>query len=591
MKKFRSILVAIIIASLVIVSAGCGKKAATNADKNVVTNPDLTIYSWDDMWNTYPEWKDAKDWFEKKYGGKVTNRFDSYGNFPIVVQAAVSAGKSPDLIEFYDGWFPQFAVSNIIAPCDAYLTPNNSLYNMKLMDKYKWNGKYTIITTKSMSTMNLVVYNQTLFEENGQKTPRQYFDENNWTWENMAKVGMALTQDTNKDGIIDQWGFSTWYTVDLALQCNTGAGVINIIDNKPVDMFNTSVTIQALQLGQDALLRDKWINPTADFYTSFPAGKLAMTEGWDDFDKFYLVNFDNKFKVDVAPMPVALQGSRNTYTGAIFGACLVNGAKNPVGAIAFFDKVCEYKEAYDSGKKVSKDSSTRAFSPELRATIRKWRNSFTQLTQIGFGLSSVQSVYSTAIGEMCGGTPPATAVAKYDAQLMDAVNKALNEKPPVIEPFVALAPEDFETGTLGYMTTDGCSPEATVAVTTDAAEKINGTTSLKIVAPANKDTVDVRTDETKLKIPSFHLYHVTFNYKIIKGTAADGQFTVSIRPKANLLDGAVAFGSIALTGKDGESGQFAGDILVDSQQTNSVLVISNTKGGTIVIDDISITEK
>jgi ABC-type glycerol-3-phosphate transport system substrate-binding protein len=49
----------------------------------------------------------------------------------------------------------------------------------------------------------IILYNKEIFDNNDIILPSI---ENPWTWNNVKIVGTQLTQDTNGDGIIDQWG-------------------------------------------------------------------------------------------------------------------------------------------------------------------------------------------------------------------------------------------------------------------------------------------------------------------------------------------------------------------------------------------------
>jgi multiple sugar transport system substrate-binding protein len=52
-------------------------------------------------------------------------------------------------------------------------------------------------------------YNATLFEQAGVPGPRDWPDNPDgiWTWDNFLEVAQALTQDTDGDGEVDQWGY------------------------------------------------------------------------------------------------------------------------------------------------------------------------------------------------------------------------------------------------------------------------------------------------------------------------------------------------------------------------------------------------
>ncbi|MBQ3491435.1 MAG: hypothetical protein IJA74_02665 [Oscillospiraceae bacterium] len=51
-----------------------------------------------------------------------------------------------------------------------------------------------------------VKYNRTMMENYGVKTPQEYIDEGNWTWETFMEVARACTKDTDGDGKLDTVG-------------------------------------------------------------------------------------------------------------------------------------------------------------------------------------------------------------------------------------------------------------------------------------------------------------------------------------------------------------------------------------------------
>jgi len=52
----------------------------------------------------------------------------------------------------------------------------------------------------------VVYYNKTMFENYGEKTPKEYFMEGNWTWETFAKCMEKMTADIDSDGTLDTYG-------------------------------------------------------------------------------------------------------------------------------------------------------------------------------------------------------------------------------------------------------------------------------------------------------------------------------------------------------------------------------------------------
>ena len=52
----------------------------------------------------------------------------------------------------------------------------------------------------------MLYYNKTMFENYGVKTPKEYFMEGTWTWENFLKCNEEMTKDVDADSTIDTYG-------------------------------------------------------------------------------------------------------------------------------------------------------------------------------------------------------------------------------------------------------------------------------------------------------------------------------------------------------------------------------------------------
>jgi len=75
-------------------------------------------------------------------------------------------------------------------------------------------------------------YNKTMFENYGVKTPKEYFMEGTWNWENFTKCAVEMTKDIDSDGDIDTYGVnndSMYALVNTWKQDETGK-LISTID-------------------------------------------------------------------------------------------------------------------------------------------------------------------------------------------------------------------------------------------------------------------------------------------------------------------------------------------------------------------------
>jgi multiple sugar transport system substrate-binding protein len=118
----------------------------------------------------------------------------------------------------------------------------------------------------------VLYYNKDLFDAAGLEYPQR-----DWTMEDMKTAAMALTQDTNGDGKIDQWGYSfPWWPLLLEMY---NATIWN--EDATACTLNSPQGIKAIQTVVDGRYVDKYA-PDADQlaeqgeWDMFIAGKLAM---------------------------------------------------------------------------------------------------------------------------------------------------------------------------------------------------------------------------------------------------------------------------------------------------------------------------
>lgn len=140
--------------------------------------------------------------FKEKYGGTLETTIAPMEQIQQKIVAAISSGDSPDWISLHSGNYPRDCIKNIAIPLNDYEEYyggfDDELWDKNVMEQYSWNGKYYGIA--SHGDPIYIIYNKTMFENNGLKTPREYWNEDNWNWDTFREVAMALTQDNRGQG-------------------------------------------------------------------------------------------------------------------------------------------------------------------------------------------------------------------------------------------------------------------------------------------------------------------------------------------------------------------------------------------------------
>ena len=141
----------------------------------------------------------ADEW---AYLNNVTLSYDGDYNANTIL-GAINSGERPDLL-MMNQEIPGAANMGIAkAFTEEEYKAISDIIGTSLLDCMYYNGKcYGLILPWSGATW--FQYNETLFEDYGAKTPLEYYQEGNWTWDTMEKCFEAVTKDFDGNGKIDK---------------------------------------------------------------------------------------------------------------------------------------------------------------------------------------------------------------------------------------------------------------------------------------------------------------------------------------------------------------------------------------------------
>lgn len=151
-----------------------------------------------------------------------------------VMTAAIASGQSPDL---YFGYsiYPSGANLGILQDISSEYDFITKKYGTNTMDPMKFKGAYYGVSAP-WNELLMVKYNRDFFEENGIKTPRQYFEEGTWNYENYIKCCKEATLDLDSDGKLDTFTASSHQMSKLlvmsAFNENPDGTVVNTFDTE-----------------------------------------------------------------------------------------------------------------------------------------------------------------------------------------------------------------------------------------------------------------------------------------------------------------------------------------------------------------------
>ncbi len=141
------------------------------------------------------------------------------------------------------------------------------------------------------------VINLDLFEREALPDPFELYESGEWNWENVEKIGRAVTRDTDGDGIVDQWG-SAFIDAGMMVFSNGGAVTRLGDDGRIYYALDESASIEALRkLGE-------WENELGISYGDYQMREFVTGRTALGFMPFWQINpNDYDFTHAVLPLP------------------------------------------------------------------------------------------------------------------------------------------------------------------------------------------------------------------------------------------------------------------------------------------------
>lgn len=119
------------------------------------------------------------------------------------LMAAIAGDTTLDVYQ-YSEQFPAVANLGMLQPIDEYWDYFVELFEGYDIEPYKLEYKGHVYGISApVGNAMMIRYDRTLFEDLGVKTPKEYFMEDNWTFETYFQTMREITRDTNGDGTYD----------------------------------------------------------------------------------------------------------------------------------------------------------------------------------------------------------------------------------------------------------------------------------------------------------------------------------------------------------------------------------------------------
>lgn len=343
--------------------------------------------------------------FEAKYGGIVTQKVIGWNKGATAIQEAMATGDMFDLV-FTEGnaRFPGDAVAELYAPIDAYIDYN--AFDKASLDAFLYKGEHYVFTNSAITSPYLVIYNKTIFEEEGMETPVELFDKGEWTYAKFLEYMDYFTRDLDGDGELDQWGLGPRFKRQNFGFANDGFVIKEVGNGELAVTIDTPETIQWYEFLTEFNKIDtntpgnneNWLETRVCvmYSEAGPSAGLSFDESvTDEFDFVPLPTYDGR----LATTPVWDNGY-----------ALVNGAPNPEGAAVLMAMIGKAKlDVYEAQlKERYTDEQVERFHLIMSYIVPQRRG----YTGVNVGAGERDAL---------DGVPAQTIVETYKAQLEEQV--------------------------------------------------------------------------------------------------------------------------------------------------------------------------
>lgn len=408
-------------------TGGSGGSSATASnlpdtldDANLVIVWDTTEEAWKAHLQEEPNdfnliWS-TKEAFEKKYGGTVTVIGVGWGEQQEQVISMVNAGEVCDLAQAHDQNFPTYGAKHVVQDISQYIDVNDDFWYGSTTKAFSFGGVPYAVGADAAPVV--LSYNKTLFDQMGVKTPTEYFNEGNWTWDTFRKVALDMTGDTDGDGTNDIYGFGWWDSFYVQMLNTNGTVGINYTSANGVSSnYTTPQATEAFTFLQNGYITDKFIMiPDGDkFISDFKSGKLAMT---CEYGFGAITAFECEYEIAWAPLPTGPSGQKYDCGGSLTGFCIPTTSKNPKGAAVFARMAYELLHEWKNEKQIARYGKEQVdLMNELSAHIN-----FAPI-----GIEKYWDANWTIFSGMRDGTPVSTFATNADEQIREGATITLGQ--------------------------------------------------------------------------------------------------------------------------------------------------------------------
>lgn len=171
--------------------------------------------------------------------------------------------------------FPRVVNMGLIIPIDDYIDfENDPLWVNTNPDAHLWRGKHYGLRGQVQYPYQGTWINYDIIERTGVEDPYDLWQAGNWNWETMLDIALQVTDDTDGDGVTDQWGINN-SNVRYFLYSNGGQVVeYNEATGRYEYALDKPNNRRAMQFWADLSFVHKVVGP--GYFETFAEGNFAF---------------------------------------------------------------------------------------------------------------------------------------------------------------------------------------------------------------------------------------------------------------------------------------------------------------------------
>lgn len=277
----------------------------------------------------------------------------------VVKQIAVNSG--PDIV-ILNNTFP--TAIEMVQPLPDYFDLDDGFWDKRVSEALSVNGKYYFVNSYNspFTGGTVVYYNKKIFNDNGLLTPQDYYDQGQWSYENLEKCMQQVTKLGYNGGIIES----------MVIAEQMGSSLIQY--DKATGTFTGNATddnlVAALQFMASAVEQG-----IAGGYTTnnFASGQVGICMSGTFGLKYNGVFKDmSPSEIGVVPLPNSFQGIElKCLPLGLRGCGFAKGAKNVQGAYYFLRYFLDYNRYEKAGAEIFANKVLEKYFVEVQLPLFK----------------------------------------------------------------------------------------------------------------------------------------------------------------------------------------------------------------------------